>query len=321
MQLESLKKELSNRKLQSPEVNVLKENRSPSDKPKLVTSQTPLRPRRLSIETSSAIRSEKAHANKPKETKSLLPGASAEMTPPSRGLNIENRYTPTTKKSPRVRRLSIGTSSVVKLEKAKETGAKETNNVLEKAQANAERTPPRPRRLSIENYSTTKKVKTAYVEDKKVLKTPSMQPRTRRLSLEGPRCVNKDSTANSERAGLPQEASKPIVLPSHVDSTLYVSRQMAPRSTINAVHDNQVARIERETKIPSIQPPKTPEPTVFAKGDLVEPLESQTTSTRATANGKASHIKKSLRAIGKLINGSEKRYATPQFESYFLEIV
>lgn len=315
MQLESLKKALSYRKLQSPEVNVLKENKSPSDKPKLVTNQTPLRPRRLSIETSSAIRREKAYANKPKETKSLLPGASAEITPPSRRLNIENRYTPTMKKSPRVRRLSVGTSSVVKLEKIKETGPSETNNVLEKAQANGERTPPRPRRLSIENYSTTKKGKTAYVEDKKVLKTPSTQTRTRRLSLEGPRYVNKDSAANSDRSGPPQAASKPIAFPTHDNSTLDVSRQLAPKSTINDDHNNQEARIGREKRIPSLQVPKTPEPTVSAKSDLVEPSESQTTSTRATANGKASHIKKSLRAIGKLINGSEKRYAAPQSRS------
>ncbi|KAL8133414.1 uncharacterized protein LOC141712521 [Apium graveolens] len=301
-ELESLKKALSNRKLQSSEVNILKENLSPSDKPKSVTNQTPLRPRRLSIETSSTIRSEKAHANKPKETKSLLPGSSAEITPLSRRLNIENRFTPMMKKSPHARRLSVGTSSVVKMEKIKETGPNETNNVLEKAQANGERTPPRPRRLSIENYSTAKKGKTAYVEDKKVLKTPSTQTRTRRLSLEGPRSVN-----NSERSGQPQAASKEIAFPTHVDSTLHVSRQLAPKSTTNGVHNNQVARIEREERVPSIQLTKTPEPTVFAKSDLVEPLELQTTSTRTTANGKASHIKKSLRAIGKLINGSEKR--------------
>lgn len=317
MQLESLKKALSNRKLLSSEINVFKENKSPSDKPKLVTNQTPLRPRRLSIETSSAIRREKVHANKPKETKSLLPGASAEITPPSRRLNIENRYTPTMKKSPRVRRLSVGTSSVVKLEKIKETGPNETKNVLEKAQANGERTPPRPRRLSIENYnSTTKKGKTVSVEDKKVLKTPSTQTRTRRLSLEGPRYVNKESTVNSDRSGLPQAASKPIALPTQVDSTLDVSRQLAPKSTINDAQNNQEARIQREKRIPSLQITKTPEPTVFAKSDLVEPLESQTTtSTKPTANGKASHIRKSLRAIGKLINGSEKRYAAPQFKS------
>ncbi|KAK1386615.1 Calponin-homology (CH) domain-containing protein [Heracleum sosnowskyi] len=314
-ELESLKKALSNRKLQSSEVNVLKENRSPSDKPKLVTNQTPLRPRRLSIESSSAIRREKTHANKPKETKSLLPGASAEITPPSRRLNIENRFTPTMKKSPHVRRLSIGTSSVVKLEKIKETGPNETNNALEKAQANGERTPPRPRRLSIENYSTAKKGKTAYVEGKKMLKTPSLQIRTRRLSLEGPRFVNKDSAANLERSDLPQAASKPIAFPTHVDSALDVSRQMVPKSTINDVRNNQVARTEKQTRIPSLQLPKTPEPTVFAKSDVVEPLESQTTSTRATANGKASHIRKSLRAIGKLINGSEKRNQLKQKET------
>lgn len=308
MQLESLKKALSHRKLQSSEVNVLKENRTPSDKAKLMINQTPLHPRRLSIETSNAIRREKAHhANKPKETK-LPHGASAEITPPPQGLNTDNRHTPMIKKSPRVRRLSIGTSSVVKLEKAKET-----NYVLEKAQANAERTPPRPRRLSIENCSSTKKGKTSYLEDRKVLKTPSVQSRTRRLSLEGPRYVNKDCS-NSERSGHPQAASKPKAFPGHVDSTLDLSRQMDPKSTINAVYHNQVARIERERKIPPLQLPKTPEPTVFAKDDLakddlVEPLESQTTSTRATALGKESHIRKSLRAIGKLINGSEKRYA------------
>lgn len=52
-----------------------------------------------------------------------------------------------------------------------------------------ERTPPRSRRLSIENCNTTEMKRAINSVDKREPKSPSMPTRSRRLSLEGPRPV------------------------------------------------------------------------------------------------------------------------------------
>lgn len=191
-----------------------------------------------------------------------------------------------------------------KLGKAREP--KGPNYVFEKAEANSKRISHHFRRLSSDSGQHAK---TAYLEDQKV-KTPSVLNRTRRLSLEGQRYVNKDSMI-SERSGLPRaamSASKSKVCTSRGDFRPEVSRQMAPKSTLYPVSDSQVERLKKERKVPStFEPPGTTE-AVYARSQLmIELLESQTASMKATVNGKASQIRKSLRAIGKLINGSEKR--------------
>ncbi|KAF3442808.1 hypothetical protein FNV43_RR16725 [Rhamnella rubrinervis] len=76
---------------------------------------------------------------------------------------------------------------------------KEAQNVrlsktCEKPRTILERTPPRPRRLSIENCGNVKNVKAMNSEDKKGgPKTPSLPNRSRRLSSDGPKSVKKDN--------------------------------------------------------------------------------------------------------------------------------
>ncbi|GMJ02366.1 hypothetical protein like AT3G10310 [Hibiscus trionum] len=62
---------------------------------------------------------------------------------------------------------------------------KEPKSPFDKQRATIERTPPRMRRLSIENGSTMKSEKAMIVEDRRGPKTPSTLNRVRRLSSEG----------------------------------------------------------------------------------------------------------------------------------------
>ncbi|KAK1397499.1 Calponin-homology (CH) domain-containing protein [Heracleum sosnowskyi] len=303
-ELESLKMALSKKELQSSEMSVLMEIKSPSGKSKSVTeakllhsASTVITPphRRLGIENRSTQKLEKSSS--------------------VRNLSVENRSTQKVEKSSSVRRLSTGTSSMVKLGKAQEP--KGPNYVFEKAEAISKRIPHHSRRLSSDSGQ---QAQTAYLEDQMVLKTPSVQNRIGRLSLEGQRYVSKNSVI-SERSGLPQaamSASKPKVFTSKGDFRPEVSRHMAPRSPLYPGSGSHMVRLEKERKVPSfLEPPATPEALYTRSQLMIESLESQTASMKATVNGKTSQIKKSLRAIGKLINGSEKRNTGKQMETTF----
>ncbi|KAG5552449.1 hypothetical protein RHGRI_010504 [Rhododendron griersonianum] len=145
----------------------------------------------------------------------------------------------------------------------------------EKPRTTPERTPPpRSRRLSIENCNTEKKEKsTMNAEEKRGTKTPSMPTRSRRLSLEGPK--------------LPEAGSKPC-------------EQRAPQSPTSAVCTSKVSKTDGRAKIRPLELLKTPEPPSKVARNEVQIMTSST-------NGKGSQIRKSLRTIGKLINGSDKR--------------
>ncbi|KAL1815194.1 hypothetical protein ACET3Z_017768 [Daucus carota] len=302
-ELERLKTALSNKELQNSELSGLKEIKSPSDKSKSVTNETSKRARRLSAETFGIDRREKPQGNKPNDIK-MLRSPSVVTTPPRlslgnhstqkveksssvgklssvRRLSIENHPTEKVGKLSSVRRLSTGTSIAGNLGKAREPkGAK---YMFEKAEAIQKRNTHQSRRLSSESGNNAK---IAYLEDQKVLKTP-VQNRIKRLSLEGPRYENKDFL-NTQRPALPQAAisgSKPKA----GDFRREVPHQMASKRPVS---DCQVVRLEKDN---------------YSRSQLIESSESQTASAKATTNGKKSQIQKSLCAIGKLINGSEKR--------------
>lgn len=90
---------------------------------------------------------------------------------------------------------------IAKLKKAlasKEGEKVLSSNNLERSKYTTEITPPRSRRLSIENSVVRKSVLAPNVDDKKVVKSPLPRPevgtehgsiRSRRLSLEGSLCV------------------------------------------------------------------------------------------------------------------------------------
>ncbi|KAJ0263723.1 Kinesin-like protein KIN-14L [Hirschfeldia incana] len=152
-------------------------------------------------------------------------------------------------------------------------GAKEIKSPFSRPMATTERTPPRLRRLSIENGSNAK----ANLEDRKGIKSPLTSRRAKRLSLEGPKsCKNEDNTRG--------------------DPTTEVQQIKSPVST----YRNRAVKVDGRTSIPQLQLLQTP-----VKEDPRN--EIQFISVDSRTNGKSSHIRKSLRTIGKLINGSEKR--------------
>lgn len=155
----------------------------------------------------------------------------------------------------------------------------------EKPQSIPEHTPPRPQRLSIENCNTVKKEKpTMNNEEKRGTKTPTMPTRSRRLSLEGPKIPEAGSKPGEQ---IPEAGSKP-------------GEQRAPRSPTSAVYSSRVLKTDGRAKIRPLELPKTPEPQPTLARNEVQIMTSST-------NAKGSQIRKSLRTIGKLINGSDKR--------------
>ncbi|TXG70334.1 hypothetical protein EZV62_005269 [Acer yangbiense] len=242
---------------------------------------------------------------------------------------------------------TVGTLKFAQRVSTVELGAaranKESNEVLQlkqqidslkKALANkeamTERTPPRTRRLSIENGSSTMKTeKVLNSEIKRGTKTPSVPTRARRLSLEGPRFGMKDSI----QVKVSDDVHKPLPLDtvsgqkyaqfqdaeaasksyrqfsSNGNSMMDMYHLKAPRSPTSLSYQRQAVKVDGQTQIPSIQQPKTPEPQIFVRNEVQTVMQYELTlpSEPRTTGGKGSQIRKSLRNIGKLINGSEKR--------------
>ncbi|CAL5351916.1 unnamed protein product [Camellia sinensis] len=206
---------------------------------------------------------------------------------------------------------------------AQPTKPKEPRSPFEKPpHAMTERTPPRSQRLSIENSNKTEMKRAINSVDKRGPKSPSMPTRSRRLSLEGSRTVPKDpvqiklsetvSNLLPSEAVLvqkytqfqdPEAATKPYGHVSNGESMIDIYRPRAPQS-------------------PTLQP-KTPEPPklvrnevhIMMHGESNFSTEPRTPGLTSNANGKASHIRKSLRTIGKLINGSGKRNQQKKVEA------
>lgn len=190
-----------------------------------------------------------------------------------------------------------------------------------------DRTPLRPRRLSIENCSTAKTEVPSKQEMGKGSKTPSLC--SRRSSLEGPTCIKKDGlrmkvledgsknqALTFQKCGLIQN-SETISRVSHSISNGAVKMEMnypkTPRSPLGG-YRKQVINVEANQTL-SLQLPKTPEPPKRVRNDIQNQMQSnamfssdaQTPSIMSTTSGKGSRIRRSMRTIGKLINGAEKR--------------
>ncbi|CAI0439652.1 unnamed protein product [Linum tenue] len=201
-----------------------------------------------------------------------------------------------------------------------------------------DRTPPRTRRLSIENGSNTKLMKTGKHE---VSKTPALPTRSRRLSLEAPTYYKRD---NDDTIRKPLKFEPAMVTPQKYNnqqqdveammsstpfgysattttttssSTVKIYQHRNPsRSPTSSSFQRQTVKIDSRTQVPHIQLPlATAEHQVLARNEVQIVMQSEvpistkttTTTTASSVNGKGSQIRKSLRSIGKLINGSEKR--------------
>ena len=204
---------------------------------------------------------------------------------------------------------------------------KEPKSPFGKQKATIEKTPPRTRRLSIENGSTMKSEKTMNLEDRRGPKTPSVPTRARRLSLEGPRNGKKDnsqikasedvskslhaSTVSVQKYGQFHDAeavTKQFGNLSNGSSMVEIYHSKDPRSPTSSSFPKQALKTDCRTQIPRLQLPNTPEPQVLARNDVQNAIQSVLSTESRTSNGKGSQISKSMRTtIRKLISGSEKR--------------
>jgi kinesin family protein C2/C3 len=260
-----------------------------------------------------------------------------------------------------------------------------------------ERTPPRARRLSIENGSSRKSEKITNTEDRKASKTPSVPTRSKRLSLEGPKYDKKElfqakgaddvsrplrfDSVTLQKHGFIQDAeavSKPFGHSASGSSSVEVYRLNNSRSPTSLYQKRMIKTDNSRTQIPTLQLPTTPEPQVISRNaeavskplghsasgsstvevyrlntrsptslyqkrmvktdnsrtqiptlqlpitpepqvisrnevkilmqsELGVSTDSQAANLVRSTHGKGSQIRKSLRTIGKLINGSDKR--------------
>lgn len=211
--------------------------------------------------------------------------------------------------------------------------SKEQRPLCEKPKALTEQTPPRMRRLSIEKGSNMNS-QTVNPVDSKRSKTPSAPNRFRRLSLEGPKYSKND---HFQTKVAPDDISKPLY-PEAVtlhkygqsqdpepmskmnghsaigSSMMELYRLSTPRSPTSSSQKKHLVKTPSMTQIP-LQLPTTPESQarntvqITMQNELALSTDFQTSKLTSSGNGKGSQIRKSLRTIGKLINGSEKRYA------------
>ncbi|KAL2320731.1 hypothetical protein Fmac_029700 [Flemingia macrophylla] len=195
---------------------------------------------------------------------------------------------------------------------------KEPHTPLEKPTPLSEKTPLRPRRLSIENCSGAKTDKSVNHEDRNGAKSPL--PRTRRLSLEGSRTTKKDAL-------LPKVPDytinmlqyEPVSLQKYhpmqdTESVSKLNGQLGsgdsrselhaktPRSPTSISYQRRSIKVNTGMQVHPLKLPQTPERPVMDGNDLHGSIK-----VMGSTNGKGSQIRRSLRTIGKLINGPDKR--------------
>ncbi|CAL0310079.1 unnamed protein product [Lupinus luteus] len=218
-------------------------------------------------------------------------------------------------------------------QKAVSNRTKEPCTPSEKPSLMSEKTPVRHRRLSIENCSAKKVDKSVNPEDKSAAKSP-FKPRSRRLSLEDPKTIKKDTvqpkvtvdvskTLHYEPGSLQKHLSlqdPDSVSKSHGHFSNGNSRSelhaKAPRSPTGITYQRRIIKVDSGVQIHPLKLPQTPEPRAIDGNDADKAVlsdlpafcnDSQTTKVIGSTNGKGSNIRRSLRTIGKLINGTDKR--------------
>ncbi|KAM3283748.1 hypothetical protein P3S67_022546 [Capsicum chacoense] len=109
--------------------------------------------------------------------------------------------------------------------------------------------------------------------------------------------------------------------PAGTSESNFCFEENAPRSPTSASIKSQVVKkTDNRTRIPSLQLPKTPEPLITSISENKEGMQSNRTISSefqkpltSSTHGKGSQIRRSLRTIGKLINGSDRKYASYSF--------
>ncbi|KAL9262379.1 Kinesin-like protein [Drosera capensis] len=329
LQVENLKKALINKESISLFAN--RHPTTPCEKPKIASDKSPQRSRRLSIENKepakatidrAPLRSRRKSLEHPSSAKSET---SSSTMPKSRRLSIETPITvkhdevrnsrymnpekvPLELSVPSTRRLSSEHSRMMKVEKVRsvEPGRlKEQKSSSSSGQVKTgttERTPPRPRRLSIENQCAMRSDKTANTNSRRDNKTTSStstkhtgesgSARARRLSLEGPKstkmkCFEIDMSEDMCKLSDP---NSDLCSPGHSFTCL-----------------GQPTLADYESEAPLFQLQFTTEPIILSgpgfefamDGEFNITNDFQTSEAVRSGHGKRSQIKKSVRTLGK----------------------
>lgn len=302
LQIENLKKALANKEVQGMQFS------KTSEKPRTVTERTPQRLRRLSIENCSTVKTEKA-------------------------INLEDRKgSKTPSLSTRSRRLSLEGPRSVKKDNlqishdigkflASETVPMENCGQLQETEAV---TKPfghfRNENTTLEVWCPkTPRSSTRIPYQKRVVETdsktqvPSIQPppTTPEPCHRAPRsptsCTYQKRVFETESITQCPPLQRPVTPE---------PQPKAPRSPRMASY--QKGGLKTDSKIPPVQIPTTPgpEPPMRSRNEVQIAMQSKlplpadylTPNLASSISGKGSQIRRSLRTIGKLINGSEKRW-------------
>ncbi|CAL0326635.1 unnamed protein product [Lupinus luteus] len=275
-QVEHLKIALANQEAQNAMFDRTKEPHPPLEEPALVSEKTQIHHRRRSIENCSALKIDKS------------------VNPEDKSGTESSSFTP-------------------------------RSLVSEKTQFHHRR------RSSIENCSAPKIDKSINPEDKSGTESSSFIPRSRRLSLEGPKSIKKDTVQSEVTADVsktlqyesvslqkhfslqdPESVSKSAMSKFSNGNSRSELLAKAPSSPTSIIYQKRLIKIDSEVQIHPLKLPQTPElgrkdAGISAFDDLAAFCnDSKTTKVTGSTNGKRSHIRRSLRTIGKLIIGTDK---------------
>ncbi|KAL5059304.1 hypothetical protein RYX36_030908 [Vicia faba] len=289
-QVENLKTQLANKENSRPMFNRTKEPRTPLEK-------TPLRPRRLSIENSSITKTDK-----PVKVEDKSGAKSPSYIPRSRRLSLE------------------GARTIKK--------AADVNKTLQFEAMYQQKYHPQQDQAAVSNLngqlSNENFISELHVEDKSGAKSSSYIPRSRRLSLEGPRNIKKASADVSKTLQFepmsqqkyhpqqdPEAVAKLNGRLSNESSTSALHAKFPPSPSTN-IYPKSLIEVDNVVQIHPVKLPQTPESTLLDKNDSNKILpgdlgDSITTKGIGSTSGKGSQFRRSLRTIGKLISGPDKR--------------
>ncbi|XP_027917080.1 kinesin-like protein KIN-14L isoform X2 [Vigna unguiculata] len=165
----------------------------------------------------------------------------------------------------------------------------------------SEKTPLPSRRLSIENCSAIQTDKSVSREDRSGAKSPLLLPRSRRLSLEGPKTIKKDGLQYEPVSMQKYRPMQDVEAVSKLNGQFSSGNAKTPRSPTSISYQTRLIKLNDGMQVHPIKLPQTPEPSVRDGND------AHASKVMGSTNGKGSQIRRSLRTIGKLINGPDKR--------------
>ncbi|XP_059291829.1 kinesin-like protein KIN-14L [Lycium ferocissimum] len=347
-EIETLKKALANKETLTPQINKPKEaSRTPFQKPKAIverptprarrlsiencTNATP-RARRLSIENCTTVRTEKANLDEEKGSKTPA------VKTRSRRLSLEGPRLLASKNLEHTKSLEATSKNdqpeVVCLQQSTELQeGDDVTKLYDRADNNSCLKAPQSSTFSFKNQhaprSPTSGFKSQQPPRSPTSAFKSQQPPRSPISPYKSQQPPRSPTSAFKSCNAPKSpTSAAIKIQAPRSPTSAFTSCNAPRSpTSAAIKSRGLKTTDNRTRIPSLQLPKTPEPPMITsinenKGGMQSERtvssEFQTPTLVSSTHGKGSQIRRSLRTIGKLINGSERKNQQKRAEAALL---